>query len=209
MGNLILSLTLCALALTGCYKAKPLPPVKPPALISAGGTTSSGSLAVSHGKLVVNKGQAGVAFAWISTPNRSKELAYFLLFTHDYPQVRAGTSSAITESFVRTTQNFTAFGAPYNTEYRATRAAGSQNIDSEAMTLAGSTFDLAEGKVFLIDMNPNSTKVMQRDIALPAVQSNLEDPEITEWFAESTLQKLRDADATVDEFCKQIEEGTQ
>ncbi len=190
-----------AIVLAGCNGTSPNQ------LLMGEGVTTSDDLSVTNGNVIVKEGQPGIAFAFATKPGQSKEFTYFLVFNHDFPNdgVNMKTQSHTDVSTADTSHTITAFGTDCKVEYRVALKADTRTVETETTLIADAPYDPSKGKLFLIDMKTTPPTVTQLHLELPSEIPNLKETDATEKFGQDTLNGLRKADKTVDDFCERIE----
>ena len=170
------------------------------------GASASDGLSVTNGNAVLKQGQAGIAFAFTITPVRSKEFAYFIVFNHDFPEAGIDTSSENSGLEASGSHTITAFGNDCKVNYSVTLNSDNRSIEKESTQIAEEDYHRDKGRLFLIEMNSNPPNIVQLEVELPTEIPNLKEPDAAESFGRGVLNRLRETNKRVDEFCRRIEE---
>lgn len=173
-------------------------------LILGEGGASSDKLSVTNGNVVQKENQPGIALAFVTKPSESKDFAYFVVFSHDFPNGGMHTQSSSDGLTARTEHTIEAFGSECNVEYLVKLTRDGAMVSTETISIAGETYDVSKGKLFLVDMKVTPATVVQINIDLPSAIPDLKETQAVEKFGEETLDELRKANMTVDEFCVRI-----
>ena len=203
MRRLTMIVLSCAAFIVGCDRASHTPSH----LVMGEGSAVSDNLAVSNGNVILKENQPGILFAFVTKPAQSKQFTYFVVFNHDFPTGATNainTSSTSDGSSANTFHTINAFGAECKVEYHVTLTDDGKNVQKETTSVADKSYEQSKGKLFLIDMKTDPPTVVQTSLDLPSVIPDLQDTESAEKFGLDALQDLRQADETVDEFCKAI-----
>ena len=165
------------------------------------GVVGNDSFSLSHGNLILQQNQPGIAFSFVKTPGRQKEFTYFTVFNHEFPNLnKLSSRSRADSSDGNCALSFSAFGNECLIEYSVTLNPDDRNIKQETTSIAGRDYDQKKGRVFLIDMKTTPVTIEQLDVELPTEIPDLKDTNTMDEFGQQTLQTLRKADVRLEEF---------
>ncbi|QDV23844.1 hypothetical protein [Aureliella helgolandensis] len=195
--------------LVGCTGKQPNPtnvPSKPQHLIMSEGNATSDGLSVSSGNVVVIENQPGIAFATVTIPKQPKRVAYFLVFNHDGPNVGVKTESESSGASGNTFHTINTYGKECTANYEVVLQEETEAVKTETVSIDDKAYDSSKGRVFLIDMKLDPPNVTQVNLHMPNNVPDLKvETDATRQFGDDTVNALRKASKTVNEFCRSIE----
>lgn len=186
------------------YKQFQTPPFR---IAMLGSACKSGDLGMSGGNLFVVAPKPGIFFGTVKKPGSQEQFTYVVLFKYstarsDYQNQSIRSSSG---SEGRKTHADTAIelnGKRLEARYEIELTDTLKGVANESLLVGGKTIDLTSGRVFLLDLASATPVYDQKNLELPSIHGDLNDPIDVEMLAMRVFKSLAEKDPEIKAFLR-------
>jgi hypothetical protein len=173
--------------------------------VQSGGTYSSDGFNIRAGGIVILDPLPGMEFGTIKKPNGSEEIAYLIYFKYEATGMHSTGSSSNSHVAQKTMEMTNAFSIESRTigvTYKVNTDEARTDGKGESLDLNGKSFDLNQGRVFLIDLTSNAPEFHQKNLKLPPITTSLNSSQQLEKLFKDLRTNLSKQDPEIDAFFK-------